>query len=64
MQQGKGYVWVFTHLEDVVDMFRPKREGDFLGELLKDLHGVGVSDFYAAYDALTLPCHNVGTPAW
>jgi hypothetical protein len=55
LQQGKGYVWVFTTREEVVYMFRPNREGDFLRELLKDLHGVVVSDFYAAYDALACP---------
>jgi predicted RecB family nuclease len=55
LQQGKGYVWVFTNLEEVVYMFRPNREGDFLRELLKDFHGVLVSDFYAAYDALACP---------
>ena len=55
LQQGKGYVWVFTNLEDVVYMFRPNREGDFLRELLKDFHGVVVSDCYAAYDALACP---------
>jgi len=55
LQQGKGYVWVFTNLEEVVYMFRPNREGEFLRELLKDFHGVLVSDFYAAYDALGCP---------
>jgi predicted RecB family nuclease len=55
LKQGKGYVWVFTNLEAVVYMFRPTREGDFLRELLKDFHGVFVSDFYAAYDALGCP---------
>jgi hypothetical protein len=55
LQQGKGYVWVFTNLEEVVYMFRPNREGDFLRELLKDFHGMLVSDFYAAYDALSCP---------
>ena len=29
--------------------------GDFLPSLLKDFHGVLVSDFYAAYDALPCP---------
>ena len=42
---GKGYVWVFTNLEEVVYMYRPTREGDFLKELLKDFRGVLVSDF-------------------
>ena len=52
---GKGYIWVFTNLEEVVYMYRPTREGDFLRELLKDFHGVLVSDFYAAYDLLECP---------
>jgi hypothetical protein len=51
-QQGKGYVWVFTNLEEVVFMYRPSHEGNFLHDLLKDFRGVLVSDFYAPYDAL------------
>jgi hypothetical protein len=51
-QRGKGYVWVFTNLEEVVFMYRPSREGSFLHDLLKDFRGVLVSDFYAPYDAL------------
>ena len=49
---GQGYVWVFTNLEEVVFMYRPSREGSFLHDLLKDFHGVLISDFYAPYDAL------------
>jgi Transposase IS66 family/RNase_H superfamily len=52
LQTGKGYVWVFTNLEEVIFMYRPTREGDFLRELLKDFHGVLVSDFYSAYDTI------------
>ena len=52
LQTGKGYVWVITNLEEVVYMYRPTREGDFLKDLLKDFHGVLVSDFYAAYDSI------------
>jgi hypothetical protein len=48
---GKGYVWVFASLEEVVFVYRPSREGAFLSELLKGFHGVLVSDFYAAYDS-------------
>ncbi len=48
----KGYVWVFTNLEEVVFMYRPSREGSFLLDLLQDFRGVLVSDFYAPYDAL------------
>ena len=55
LHAGKGYVWVFSNLEDVVFMFRPTREGDFLKELLKDFKGVLVSDFYSAYDSLDCP---------
>jgi predicted RecB family nuclease len=52
LRTGTGYVWVFTTSEEVVYMYRPTREGDFLHDLLKDFHGVVVSDFYAAYDSL------------
>lgn len=52
LQNGKAYVWVLTNLEEVVFMFRPSRQGDFLQELLKDFQGVLVSDFYFAYDSL------------
>ena len=55
LQQGKGYVWVFTNLEEVVFMFRPTREGAFLQKLLKDFHGVLISDFYSAYDSINCP---------
>lgn len=55
LKNGKGYVWVFTNLEEVVFMFKPTREGSFLRELLKDFHGVLVSDFYAAYDSIECP---------
>lgn len=49
---GRAYVWVFTNLEEVVYMYQPSREGEFLHEVLKDFRGVVVSDFYAAYDSL------------
>jgi predicted RecB family nuclease len=55
LKKGKGYVWVFTNLEEVVYVYRPTREGDFLKEMLKDFRGVLVSDFYAAYDAIDCP---------
>ena len=51
---GKGFVWVFTNLEEIVYLYRPSREGEFLHELLKGFQGVLVSDFYTAYDSL--PC--------
>ena len=52
LRTGKGYVWVFTSLEEVVFVYKPTREGDFLVEMLKDFRGVLVSDFYAAYDSI------------
>jgi hypothetical protein len=52
---GQAYVWVFTNLEEVVYLYRPSREGDFLHELLKGFRGVLISDFYAAYDSLDCP---------
>lgn len=55
LRSGKGYVWVLATAEEVVYMYRPTREGDFLPRLLKDFRGVLVSDFYAAYDALPCP---------
>lgn len=52
LQNRKGYVWVFTNLEEVIYIYRPTREGDFLRELLKEFRGVLVSDFYNAYDGI------------
>jgi len=52
LRNGKGYVWVFTTSDEVIYMFKPTREGAFLRELLKDFHGVLVTDFYAAYDSI------------
>ena len=55
LKKSKGYVWVFTSLEEVVFMYKPTREGEFLRELLRDYQGVLVSDFYGAYDSLPCP---------
>jgi hypothetical protein len=55
LHKAKGYVWVFTNLEEVVFMYRPNREGAFLQKLLKNFHGVLVSDFYSAYDSINCP---------
>jgi hypothetical protein len=53
-QKGKGYVWVLANMEEVVYLYKPSREGQFLYELLKDFTGVLVTDFFSAYDSL--PC--------
>ena len=42
-------------LEEVVYMYKPTREGEFLREMLSDFKGVLVSDFYAAYDSIDCP---------
>ncbi len=52
---GNRYVWVLGSIEEVVFMYRPNRESDFLHELLKDFHGVLVTDFYAGYDSIDCP---------
>jgi hypothetical protein len=54
LQEVKGYVWALTNMEDVVYMYRPSREADFLKGLLHGFKGVLVSDFYSGYDSL--PC--------
>jgi hypothetical protein len=51
---GKGYVWVFTNLEEVFLVYRQSREGSFLTEMLNGFRGVLISDFYAVYDSI--PC--------
>ena len=52
LRTGKAYVWVFASLEEVVFIYRPTREGEFLKPMLKDFRGVLVSDFYTAYDSI------------
>jgi predicted RecB family nuclease len=54
LHQSKGYVWVLASMEDVVYIYRPNRETDFLRDLLRDFKGVLVSDFYPGYESL--PC--------
>jgi predicted RecB family nuclease len=52
---GRGYVWVFTNLKQVVYLYRPSREAEFLHGLLTGFKGVLVSDFYGGYDSLPCP---------
>jgi hypothetical protein len=54
LQKAKGYVWVLANMEEVVYLFKPTREEEFLHELLKGFCGVLVTDFFSAYDSL--PC--------
>jgi predicted RecB family nuclease len=50
-----GYVWVFAGPDEVVYLYSKSREGDILNTVLKDFHGVLVSDFYSAYDSVDCP---------
>jgi hypothetical protein len=52
---GKGYVWVFTNLEEVLYVYKASRDGKFLTEMFAGFSGVLISDFYAAYDSLSCP---------
>jgi predicted RecB family nuclease len=55
LRREKGYVWVFTNMEEVAYFYKPTREGDFLHEMLSDFKGVLVTDFYSAYDSIDCP---------
>jgi hypothetical protein len=55
LRTGKGYVWVFANIEEVVYVFKPNRRGEFLKDFLHNFHGVLISDFYAAYDGINCP---------
>ena len=61
LQTGKGYVWVFTNLEEVVTCTGRPGRGTSSGAA-QGLHGVLVSDFYAAYDSPRLPAAEVPDP--
>jgi predicted RecB family nuclease len=52
LQKGKCYVWVLTNMEEVVFIWRPDRNASFLHELLREFHGVLVTDFFTGYDSL------------
>ncbi len=55
LQKERGYIWVFTNIEDAVFMYKSTREGEFLFEFLKDFSGVLITDFYSAYDSIDCP---------
>jgi predicted RecB family nuclease len=54
IREGKGYVWTFVTLEEVLYFYSDTREGGVAKQLLDGFDGVLVSDFYTAYDSL--PC--------
>jgi hypothetical protein len=53
-QIGKGNIWVLANTDNVVYVYRPNRNGDWLKALLSGFVGVLVSDFFSAYDSI--PC--------
>lgn len=52
LKKTKGYVWVLSNTDEVLYLYRPSREVDFLKDLLAGFKGVLVTDFYPAYDTL------------
>jgi hypothetical protein len=52
MKNEDGYAWVFTNNKEVISIYQPTREGNFIREFLKGFNGILVSDFYAAYDSI------------
>ena len=52
LKKTKGYVWVLSNTEEVLYLYRPTREVDFLAEMLAGFSGVLVTDFYPAYDTI------------
>jgi predicted RecB family nuclease len=52
LKSEKGYVWVFSNLNQVFFSYKPNRDGSFLKDFLKNFKGVLVTDFYSAYNSL------------
>jgi predicted RecB family nuclease len=52
LKKSKGYVWVLSNTDEVLYLYRPSREVDFLKDLLAGFTGVLVTDFYPAYDLI------------
>ena len=50
-----AFVWVITNLDEVAYLYSETREGEMIQSLMRDFHGVLVSDFYSAYDAIECP---------
>jgi hypothetical protein len=51
-RKGKGYVWVLANMENLAYVYRPKRDGDWLHDLLHNFKGVLITDFFSAYDSI------------
>ena len=55
LKTNSGYIWVFTNMEEVLYIYKPTREADFLHEFLRGFKGVLITDFYSGYDSLECP---------
>jgi len=51
----RGYIWVFTNLEEIIYFYTDTREGKILDDFLDGFKGVLISDFYTAYDSQPCP---------
>jgi transposase len=52
-KMNQGYFWpLYGDQDEVCFLFRPNRSGAFLSDLLKDFHGVLLTDGYTAYQKL------------
>jgi hypothetical protein len=47
------YVWVFCNATHVIFRLTPTREAHIVYDILRNYHGVVVSDFYPGYDSLS-----------
>ena len=54
LENKSGYVWVFATTHTVFYHYADTREGNFLHEWLKDYKGVIVTDFFPAYESLSI----------
>jgi hypothetical protein len=59
LRTGKGYVWVLVSPEEVVFLYRPTREAEFLQNILRDFQGVLVSDFLRRLRIAPVPATEV-----
>jgi hypothetical protein len=52
MRKEDGYAWVFTNNKEILSIYQPTREGNFLKDFLGNFNGILISDFYAACDSI------------
>lgn len=54
LEKKSGYVWVFATTHSVFYHYTDTREGSFLHEWLKDYKGIIITDFFSAYESLSV----------